>query len=213
MYRKLKERITETTQYYLLRNVHPRAEQPFQVRDDEEMQELVESIWMNGVLNPLIVTPRRGGYEIVSGHRRYAACQKLSVETVLVIVHDLDPDEATLCMIVSNLHREHLLPSEKAYAYKAKMEVLNRQKPRRNLRQSGMPPQRLARQPTRAATKFSAISAWPISRSRWWILWTAGESHLPPLWSFPICRMTCKTRSWRDEATPSYVRWNLENGL
>ena len=127
MYKKLKEQITETTQYYLLRNVHPRAEQPFQVRDDEEMQELVESIRMNGVLNPLIVTPRRGGYEIVSGHRRYAACQKLGVETIPVIVRDLDPDEATLCMIDSNLHREHLLPSEKAYAYKAKMEVLNRQ--------------------------------------------------------------------------------------
>ena len=127
MYKKLKERITETTQYYLLRNVHPRAEQPFQVRDDEEMQELVESIRMNGVLNPLIVTPRRGGYEIVSGHRRYAACQKLGVETIPVIVRDLTPDEATLCMIDSNLHREHLLPSEKAYAYKAKMEVLNRQ--------------------------------------------------------------------------------------
>lgn len=91
------------------------------------MQELVESIRMNGVLNPLIVTPRRGGYEIVSGHRRYAACQKLGVETIPVIVRDLDPDEATICMIDSNLHREHLLPSEKAYAYKAKMEVLNRQ--------------------------------------------------------------------------------------
>ena len=127
MYKKLKERITETTQYYLLRNVHPRTEQPFQVRDDEEMEQLVESIHMNGVLNPLIVTPRRGGgYEIVSGHRRYAACQKLGVETIPVIVRDLDPDEATLCMIDSNLHREHLLPSEKAYAYKAKMEVLNR---------------------------------------------------------------------------------------
>jgi len=126
MYKKLKERITESTQYYLLRNVHPRAEQPFQVRDDDEMQELVESIRMNGVLNPLIVTPRRGGYEIVSGHRRYSACQKLGVETIPVIVRDLDPDEATLCMIDSNLHREHLLPSEKAYAYKAKMEVLNR---------------------------------------------------------------------------------------
>ena len=99
MYKKLKERITETTQYYLLRNVHPRAEQPFQVRDDEEMQELVESIRMNGVLNPLIVTPRRGGYEIVSGHRRYAACQKLGVESIPVIVRDLDPDEATLLML------------------------------------------------------------------------------------------------------------------
>ncbi len=127
MYKKLKEQITETTQYYRLQNVHPRAEQPFQVRDDEEMEQLVESIHMNGVLNPLIVTKRReGGYEIVSGHRRYAACQKLGVQTIPVIVRDLDPDEATLCMIDSNLHREHLLPSEKAYAYKAKMEVLNR---------------------------------------------------------------------------------------
>ena len=128
MYKKLKEQITETTQYYRLRNLHPRADQPFQVRDDEEMEQLVESIRTNGVLNPIIVTPKYGGgYEIVSGHRRYAACQKLGVETIPVIVRDLDPDEATLCMIDSNLHREHLLPSEKAYAYKAKMEVLNRQ--------------------------------------------------------------------------------------
>ena len=64
MYKNLKERITETTQYYLMRNVHPRAEQPFQVRDDEEMEQLVESIRMNGVLNPLIVTPRRGADHI-----------------------------------------------------------------------------------------------------------------------------------------------------
>ena len=128
MYQKLKEQITETTQYYRLRNLHPRADQPFQVRDDEEMERLVESIRTNGVLNPIIVTPKYGGgYEIVSGHRRYAACQKLGVETIPVIVRDLDPDEVTLCMIDSNLHREHLLPSEKAYAYKAKMEVLNRQ--------------------------------------------------------------------------------------
>ena len=128
MYKKLKEQITETTQYYRLRNLHPRSDQPFQVRDDEEMEQLVESIRTNGVLNPIIVTPKYGGgYEIVSGHRRYAACQKLGVETIPVIVRDLDPDEATLCMIDSNLHREHLLPSEKAYAYKAKMEVLNRQ--------------------------------------------------------------------------------------
>ena len=128
MYQKLKEQITETTQYYRLRNLHPRADQPFQVRDDEEMEQLVESIRTNGVLNPIIVTPKYGGgYEIVSGHRRYAACQKLGVETIPVIVRDLDPDEATLCMIDSNLHREHLLPSEKAYAYKAKMEVMNRQ--------------------------------------------------------------------------------------
>ena len=61
MYKKLKERITETTQYYLMRNVHPRVEQPFQVRDDEEMEQLVESIRTNGVLNPIIVTPKYGG--------------------------------------------------------------------------------------------------------------------------------------------------------
>ena len=71
MYQKLKEQITETTQYYRLRNLHPRSDQPFQVRDDEEMEQLVESIRTNGVLNPIIVTPKYGGgYEIVSGHRR-----------------------------------------------------------------------------------------------------------------------------------------------
>lgn len=127
MYRNLKEQIIETTQYYLLRNIQPRESQPFQVRDDEEMQQLVESIRANGVLNPIIIRPVRGGYEIVSGHRRYAACQKLGLEKIPVIVRNLDPDEATICMIDSNLHREHLLPSEKAYAYKEKMEVLKRQ--------------------------------------------------------------------------------------
>lgn len=82
---------------------------------------------MNGVLNPLIVRPKNGaGYEIVSGHRRYAACQKLGVQSLPVIVRDPAPDEATLCMIDSNHPCEHLLPSEKAYAYKAKMDVLNR---------------------------------------------------------------------------------------
>ena len=202
MYKKLKEQITETTQYYLLRNVHPRTEQPFQVRDDEEMQELVESIRMNGVLNPLIVTPRRGGYEIVSGHRRYAACQKLGVETIPVIVRDLDPDEATLCMIDSNLHREHLLPSEKAYAYKAKMEVLNRKG------------QRYGQTSSQPATKWDAATeigkATNESRDQVfrYIRLTnlikplmdivdSGRIALPPPWSFPICRMICRTRSWR----------------
>ena len=127
MYKKLKEQITETTQYYLLRNVHPRAEQPFQVRDDEEMQELVESIRMNGVLNPLIVTPRRGGYEIVSGHRRLFACQKLGITAIPAIVKELSREDAILEMVDSNLHREHILPSEKAFSYKMRLEAMRRQ--------------------------------------------------------------------------------------
>ena len=86
MYKKLKEQIAETTQYYMLRNVHPRVEQPFQIRDDERMEQLVEIIRLNGVLNPLIVTTKRGSYEIVSGHRRDATdiVEKIELRHLLV---------------------------------------------------------------------------------------------------------------------------------
>ena len=86
MYKKLKEQIAETTQYYMLRNVHPRVEQPFQIRDDERMEQLVEIIRLNGVLNPLIVTTKCGSQEIVSGHRRDAAdiVEKIELRHLLV---------------------------------------------------------------------------------------------------------------------------------
>ena len=105
----------------------PFKNHPFKVIENEELNTLAQSIRESGVLVPALARPAGDRYELISGHRRLAACKLLGLPTIPVIVRDLDPDEATLCMIDSNLHREHLLPSEKAYAYKAKMEVLNRQ--------------------------------------------------------------------------------------
>lgn len=100
---------------------------PFQVRDDEEMAELVESISTFGVINPVIVRKGEGErYELISGHRRKYACAKLGIETLPVIVRDLSREEAIIFMVDSNLHREHILPSERARAYKMKMEALKR---------------------------------------------------------------------------------------
>ncbi len=102
---------------------------PFKVKDDEDMAALVESIRQYGVLNPIIVRkrPTRGGYEIVSGHRRYEACKRLNKFDIPVIVRDLTDEEAILTMVDANLQRERILPSEKAFAYKMKMDVLRHQ--------------------------------------------------------------------------------------
>ena len=144
MYKKLKEQITETTQYYLLRNVHPRAEQPFQVRDDEEMQELVESIRMNGVLNPVIALKiDENHYQLISGHRRKHACELAGLMTMPVIVRDIDRNTATIMMVDSNLQRENILPSERAKAYKMKLEAIKRQGKRHDLT-STQPVQKLS---------------------------------------------------------------------
>ena len=95
---------------------------PFGVRDDEEMAELVESISTFGVINPVIVRKGEGErYELISGHRRKFACSKLGIETLPVIVRDLSREEAIIFMVDSNLQREHILPSERAKAYKMKM--------------------------------------------------------------------------------------------
>ena len=109
-------------------NIHP-----FQVKDDEEMERLVESIRECGVLNPIIVRYRNGAYEIISGHRRFEACKRLKKHDIPVIVRDLSDDEAVLTMVDSNLHREKLLPSEKAFAYKMKLDVLKKQGQRTDL--------------------------------------------------------------------------------
>lgn len=101
---------------------------PFEVRDDEEMAELMESISTFGVINPVIV--RRTGderYEMISGHRRKYACLKLGIDTLPVIVRDLSREEAIIYMVDSNLQREHILPSEKAKAYKMKLEAIKKQ--------------------------------------------------------------------------------------
>ena len=102
-------------------------EHPFQVRDDEEMAELMESISTFGVINPVIVRKGEGErYELISGHRRKHACLKLGIDTLPVIVRDLGREEAIIYMVDSNLQREHILPSERAKAYKMKMEALKR---------------------------------------------------------------------------------------
>lgn len=112
----------------------PFEEQPFKVLMDESMDELVGSVKMTGVLSPIIARPHKeGGYEILSGHRRVKASELAGRKKVPVIVKDLDDDTATILLVDSNLQRENILPSEKAYAYKLKMEALKRQGQRTDL--------------------------------------------------------------------------------
>ena len=101
---------------------------PFQVRDDEELTALTESVRDFGVINPLVVRQRKdGGYEIVSGHRRTAACKKAGIEEVPAFVCELDDDAAAIALVDSNLQREHIRPSERAFAYKMKLEAIKHQ--------------------------------------------------------------------------------------
>ena len=105
----------------------PFEKHPFQVREDESLEELMESIRCYGVLSPLLARPKGEGYDLVSGRRRRLAAQKLDLEAVPVLVREMSDDEAVILMVDSNLQREHLLPSEKAFAYKMKLEALKHQ--------------------------------------------------------------------------------------
>lgn len=117
--------------------LHPFRGHPFKVLDDEKMAETVESVKQYGVLVPAIARPDpNGGYEIVSGHRRHRASQLAGMETLPVIVRELDDDEATIIMVDSNLQRETLLPSERAFAYKMKLEAMKHQGQRGDLTSS-----------------------------------------------------------------------------
>lgn len=111
----------------------PFAKHPYQVREDAAMDELVESVRTYGILSPLLARPKGEGYELVSGHRRRLAAQKLGLPTVPVLVREMSDDEAVILMVDSNLQRENLLPSEKAFAYKMKLEAMNRQDRRTDL--------------------------------------------------------------------------------
>ena len=107
---------------------------PFQVKDDAEMDQLVWSILTQGLLTPITVRPLENNkYEVVSGHRRLHACKKAGIETVPALIYDLDRDAAAIALVDSNLHRERLLPSEKAFAYKLKMDAQSRQGQRTDL--------------------------------------------------------------------------------
>ena len=118
----------EKVQEIQLSELHPFKGHPFKVLDDEAMQKTVESIEQFGVLTPAIARPRaEGGYELIAGHRRHHASQLAGKETMPVIIRDLDDDAAVILMVDSNLQRETLLPSEKAFAYKMKLEAMKRQ--------------------------------------------------------------------------------------
>ena len=124
----------EQVQKISIRELFPFKNHPFKVLDDEAMQRTVESVAQYGVLAPLLARPRpEGGYEIISGHRRQHAAELAGLETLPVIVREMSDDAAVILMVDSNLQREHILPSERAFAYKMKLEAIKKQGARSDL--------------------------------------------------------------------------------
>ena len=134
---KRQEEQQEQVQQIPIDELHPFTNHPFKVLDDEAMTRTVESIAQYGVLSPLIARPRpEGGYEIISGHRRQYAAKLAGLDTLPVIVRQMSDDAAVILMVDSNLQREHILPSERAFAYKMKLEALKNQGARSDLTSS-----------------------------------------------------------------------------
>ena len=125
----------ETRAEYLpIQKLRPFEGHPFKVADNEEMDQLVESIMAQGVLTPLVVRPLENGeYEVISGHRRLHACKRAGIKSIPALITDMDRDAAAIALVDSNLHREHILPSEKAFAYKLKMDAMKSQGRRTDL--------------------------------------------------------------------------------
>ena len=119
--------MTEQVQEIRIDQLRGFRDHPFQVKDNEELQALCDSIREYGVLSPLLARPTEDGYEIISGHRRKAAALRLGLDKLSVLVRDMTDDEAVILMVDSNLQRENLLPSEKAFAYKMKLEAMKHQ--------------------------------------------------------------------------------------
>lgn len=118
----------ERVQNIPLSELHPFKDHPFKVQNNEEMERMIESIRKVGAITPTLARPLPdGGYELISGHRRLAACQVLGIETMPVIVREMSDDEAVIAMVDANLQRETILPSEKAFAYKMKLEAIKHQ--------------------------------------------------------------------------------------
>ena len=131
------QRNTEEIKPVPISELKPFTEQPFKVKLDEDMDALVDSIKQCGVLTPVIARPHKdGGYEILSGHRRVKACELAGITDIPVVVKNLDDDTATIMLVDSNLQREHILPSEKAFAYQMKLEAMKRQGARTDLTSS-----------------------------------------------------------------------------
>ena len=125
----------ETIMNIAISELHPFPENPFSVREDTELQESVRDY---GVISPLVVRPlESGGYEIISGHRRKAACEAAGIVAVPAFVREMDDTAAVIALVDSNLHREHILPSEKAFAYKLKLDAIKRQGERTDLSGNG----------------------------------------------------------------------------
>ena len=134
-------RQTEQIQQISIGELHPFKNHPFKVLDDEAMQRTVESVAQFGVLAPLVVRPREeGGYEIISGHRRQHAAELAGLKTLPVIVRNMDDDQAVIQMVDSNLQRESILPSERAFAYKMKLEAIKNQGARSDLTSAQLGP-------------------------------------------------------------------------
>jgi len=122
------------TEVIKIRDVYPFEDHPFKVIDNERMDELVDSIKANGVLSPVLVRPRaEGGYEMISGHRRLHASQKAGLDSIPAIIKDMSDDEAIIAMVDSNVQREEILPSERAWSLKMKMDAMRRQGARLDL--------------------------------------------------------------------------------
>ena len=168
----------EQVQEIPIAELFPFKDHPFRVVDDEAMQRTVESISQFGVLAPAIARPRpEGGYEIISGHRRLHASQLLGLETMPVLVRQMDDDTAIITMVDSNLQRETMLPSERARAYKMKMDAMKRQGYRSDLT-SGQVGRKLDR-------NDNPVFSWrPSSFCRrghaHWAAWFPAEDYCPP---------------------------------
>ena len=151
---------TQTTIVQVSTNkLHPFPAHPFKVQDDEDMEQLTQSIQSQGVLTPLVIRPLENGeYEVISGHRRLHACRKAGIQTVPALVYAIDRDAAAIALVDSNLHRERILPSQKAFAYKLKMDALSKQGKRTDLTSDQVGPK------LTAATLSSEDSASQVKR-------------------------------------------------
>ena len=138
--------------------LHSFNSHPFRVLDDEKMQETVESVREHGIISPLLVRPgKESGYEIISGHRRKRACELLGLKTVPCFIRKMTDEEATVAMVDSNIQREELLYSEKAYAYKMKLDAIDRVKGRPK-KEGQVVPDYLGKKSTEVAAEGSGLS-------------------------------------------------------
>ena len=155
----------ERVQMIPLSELHPFEGHPFRVVDDEEMQKTVESVKQYGVLTPAIARPDPdGGYEIISGHRRLRASELAGLETLPVIVRDMDDDTAVIFMVDSNLQRENILPSERAFAYRMKLEAIKHQGERRDITSGQLGPKLLGQRSNQIVADDAGESVKQVQR-------------------------------------------------